>query len=153
MRSLDKIDLEILRILQEDGRITNADLAKAIKLSPPSTLQRVRQLEQAGAIRGYTAVLDAEKLGLKLTVICQVTLSLHQERAIERFVRSIEEIPEVIECYNTSGTTDYYLKILARDMKHYESLVRERLSRISGVGHINSSFVLAKHKQTMMLPL
>lgn len=153
MRPIDEIDLEILRILQNDGRVSNADLAKQVRLSPPSTLHRVRQLEQTGLIRNYTAVLDADKLGLKLTVLCQVTLSLHQEQPIERFLKNIGDINEIIECYNISGSADFFLKIVARDMKHYESLVREKLSRIPGVGQINSSFVLARHKHSQNLPI
>jgi Lrp/AsnC family transcriptional regulator, leucine-responsive regulatory protein len=153
MRVPDEIDLQIMRLLQSDGRMTNAELAKRVELSPPSTLNRVRVLEQTGYIRGYHGVIDSEKLGLKLTVLCHVSLSLHQDQAIDRFVKRVQEIPEIVECYHTSGTADFLLKIVARDMRHYEQLVREQLSRIRGVGQINSSFVLAKHKQSSGVPV
>ena len=150
---MDEIDREILRILQAEGRVTNAELAKRVGLSPPTTLHRVRFLERAGVIRGYQALIDADKVGLRLTVICQVTLSLHQEQPIERFIKSVKDVPEVVECYNVSGASDFFLKIVVRDMKHYEALVREKLSRIQGVAQINSSFVLSRHKQTTRIPI
>ncbi|HVL38917.1 MAG TPA: Lrp/AsnC family transcriptional regulator [Fimbriimonadaceae bacterium] len=150
---LDEKDLQILRLLQANGRMTNADLARAIGLSAPSTLQRVRQLELAGVLKDYVAVLDHERLGLKVTVFANIQLSLHQEQPIEQFRRAIEDIPEVIECYNVSGEHDYLLKVLVRDIRSYEKLVRERLSRIKGVGRITSSIALATYKQSHRIPL
>lgn len=150
---LDEIDMMILRLLQEDGRTTNADLARHVKLSPPSVLQRVRKLEENGVVRRYTAVLDREAMGFPLLVCTQISLALHQERAIETFRKSIVEIPEVIECLHVSGDFDFLLRIVVRDMHHYEELVRERLSRIRGVGKLQSCFVLAENKQTTELPI
>jgi Lrp/AsnC family transcriptional regulator, leucine-responsive regulatory protein len=150
---LDDTDLEILKLLQADGRITNAEIARQVGLSPPSALQRVRQLEKQGYIRGYATVLDPEKLGLRVTVLAMVSLSLHQEQPIERFRRSILGIPEVVECYHVSGEFDFLLKIHVSDIKSYEALVRERLSQIKGVRQIKSSFVLATPKYTNKLPL
>jgi Lrp/AsnC family leucine-responsive transcriptional regulator len=150
---LDEVDIQILAILQSDGRITNADLAKKVNLSPPSVLQRVRTLEQHGLIRGYVALLDAERLGYRITALAMISLSLHQEQPIERFRKAIQEIPEVLECYHVSGEFDYLLKIVVRDIRGYESLVRERLSKIKGVGQIRTSFVLNQTKSTTRLPL
>jgi Lrp/AsnC family transcriptional regulator, leucine-responsive regulatory protein len=150
---LDETDIEILRILQADGRITNADLAKRIGLSPPSALQRVRALERTGYIQGYVALLDPEKLGLRITVLAAISLSLHQEQPIERFRKSVLEIPEVVECYHVSGEFDFLLKILVKDMRSYEQLIREKVSKIRGVGQIKSSFVLATTKSTTQIPL
>lgn len=153
LKALDETDIEILRILQADGRITNADLAKRVGLSPPSALQRVRQLEQADLIRGYHAVLDPDRLGFKIMVLAMIQLALHQEQPIERFRRSVQEIPEIVECYHVSGEFDFLLKILVKDIRSYEALIREKISKIKGVGQIKSSFVLACPKQTTQIPL
>ncbi len=150
---LDEIDVQILRTLQTDGRITNADLAEKVGLSPPSTLQRVRRLEKAGLIRGYAALLDPDRLGFKVTVFASVRLELHQDQPVERFRREVMSIPEVLECYNVSGEADFLLKIIVADIKAYEALVREKLSRIRGIGQIQSSFVLATTKHTTRLPV
>ena len=145
---LDEVDLQLLTILQRDGRVTNADLAKAVSLSPPSVLQRVRALEKAGLIRGYHALLDHERLGLRITAMVMITLSLHQEMAIERFRRAVQEIPEILECHHVSGDYDFLLKVVVRDMRGYEAFIREKLSRVKGVGQIRTSFVLGTPKHT-----
>jgi len=150
---LDEIDLQILATLQADGRITNADLAKRVWLSPPSVLQRVRTLEKLGLIRGYHAILDAERMGLKITALAMVTLSLHQEQPIEGFRKAIQSIPEVLECYHVSGDFDFLLKIVVRDMRAYEQLVREQLTKIKGIGQIKTSFVLGTNKHTTKIPI
>lgn len=150
---LDEVDVQILAILQADGRITNADLAKRVNLSPPSVLQRVRTLEKAGLIRGYYGLLDAERLGFRITALAMISLSLHQEQPIERFRKAINEIPEVLECYHVSGEFDFLLKIVVRDIRGYEQLIRERLSKIKGMGQIKTSFVLAQTKYTTQLPI
>ena len=150
---LDEVDVQLLSLLQQDGRITNADLAKQVGLSPPSVLQRVRVLEKAGLIRGYFGILDADKLGLRITALAMISLSLHQEQPIERFRRSINEIPEVLECYHVSGEFDFLLKIVVRDIRAYEQLIREKLSKIKGIQQIKTSFVLATTKHTTQIPL
>lgn len=150
---LDEVDVQILALLQADGRITNADLAKKVNLSPPSVLQRVRTLEKAGLIRGYFGLLDAERLGFRITALAMISLSLHQEQPIERFRKSVQEIPEIMECYHVSGEYDFLLKIVVKDIRAYEVLIRERLSKIKGIGQIKSSFVLAVPKYTTQLPI
>jgi Lrp/AsnC family transcriptional regulator, leucine-responsive regulatory protein len=150
---LDETDVQILNLLQNDGRITNAELAKRVGLSPPSVLQRVRSLEKAGLVRGYVALLEPERLGLRITALVMISLSLHQEQPIERFRRSIQEIPEIIECYHVSGDFDFLLKVVVRDMRSYEVFLREKLSKIKGIGKITTNFVLATNKQTTQIPL
>lgn len=150
---IDQIDVQILKLLQADGRITNAEIAKRVQLSPPSALQRVRHLEKLGLIKGYRAILDHEKLGLRVTVIALIGLALHQDRPIEQFRKAIAAIPEVLECYNISGEHDFMLKIVVRDIRAYETLIREQLSKIKGVEKISSSFVLAVPKHTTQIPL
>jgi Lrp/AsnC family leucine-responsive transcriptional regulator len=149
---LDEVDVQILALLQADGRITNADLAKRVGLSPPSVLQRVRALEKAGLIKGYFALLDAERLGLKITALAMVSLALHQEQPIERFRRSINDIPEVMECYHVSGEFDFLLKIVVKDIRAYEVLIREKLAKIKGIGQIKTSFVLGTSKYNTQIP-
>jgi Lrp/AsnC family transcriptional regulator, leucine-responsive regulatory protein len=150
---LDETDVQILNLLQHDGRITNADLAKKVRLSPPSVLQRVRALEKAGLIRNYVALLEPERLGLRITAMVMISLSLHQEQPIERFRRGIQEIPEIVECYHVSGDFDFLLKVLVKDMRSYEVFLREKLSKIKGIGKITTNFVLATNKQVTQIPL
>ena len=150
---LDEVDIHILALLQKDGRITNADLAKSVGLSPPSVLQRVRALEKAGLIRGYFALLDAERLGLRALAWVQITLSLHQEQPIERFRRSIQDIPEILECYHVSGDFDFLLKVVVKDLRAYEVFVREKLSKIKGIQQIKTSMVFGTNKYTTQISL
>ena len=153
VKSLDEIDVQLLKALQADGRITNADLARLVILSPPSTLQRVRALEVAGYIKGYHARLDPPSLGLSVTVLAMVSLSLTQDRAIEQFRREVATIPEIVACYHVSGEFDYLLKIVVRDIPAYEALIRERITKIQGIGKVTSSFVLATTKDSPELPI
>ena len=148
---LDKADRHILRLLQTSGRMTNADIAREVKLSPPSTLERIRKLEQKGYIKGYTTLLDLEKLGYQIAVFAQVSLSLHQDEPIENFVDAVTAIPEVLECYHVSGEYDFLLKVVAKDMADYERVVREQLSRIRSVAKVHSCFVLRNNKLTSPL--
>lgn len=153
MKQLDDKDYEILGLLQNEGRITNAELAKRVGLSPPSVLQRVRFLERAGYITGYYAHLDAEKLNLKIKVLALISLALHQEQSLEKVIENFQAIPEVIECHHVSGEFDFLLKIVVEDMRSYEALLRERILRIKGVGQIRSSFVLGSFKESTVLPI
>lgn len=147
------VDARILQLLQEDGRISNADIARRVGLSPPSILQRVRKLEDQGYVREYAAHLEPEKLGYTLTVFALISLSLHRDQPIERFQKAVQAIPEVLECHNVSGEFDFLLKIVARDMRGYEVLVREKLSKIDGIGKIQSCFVMGTSKNTTALPI
>lgn len=153
MKNLDAKDREILQVLQTDGRITNADLAKRVSLSPPSVLQRVRHLERAGYITRYAAHLDPQMLNLKITVFALVSLALHEENALDGFIAELTEIPQVLECHHVSGEFDFLLKIVVQDMRTYEELLRNRLLKIKGLGQIRSSFVLATPKSTTDLPI
>lgn len=149
---LDEIDLDILRRLQRNGRISNAELAREVNLSSPATHERVRRLERSGVVRAYGAVLDAAEVGFGVTVYVQVTLSLHQDKPIESFRESIRQLPEVLECHNVSGDYDFLLKVVAEDIAAYEAFVRSKLSRAPGVERLQSSFVLSTAKQTLQLP-
>ena len=150
---LDDVDLHILRLLQDDGRMSNADLARTVGLSPPSVLQRVRKLEELRLIRGFAAILDSERMGFSLTVFAQISLQMHQDKPIERFRKAVSEIPEVLECHNVSGEYDFLIKVVAKDMRDYERIVREKLSKIAGTNKIQSCFVLSTAKSTPKLPI
>lgn len=149
----DEIDVQLLRLLQQDGRMSNAELARRVSLSPPSVLQRVKKLEEKGLIKDYAAVLDPEKMGFSLTVVAMVSLALHQDQPIQNFRKKVAEFPEVLECLHVSGDFDFMLKIVARDVHDYERFVSERLSAIKGIGKIHSCFVLGVNKSTTALPL
>lgn len=153
IEDLDQKDLLILQLLQADGRLTNVEIAKEIGLSPPSALQRVRRLEQAGYIVGYHAELSPEALGFGLRVYVEIRLDLHRGDEVEEFRRAMEQIPEVVRCSNVSGAFDFLLEVVCRDMAAYERLVRERLSRVPSVGRIQSCFVLSVSKSTQAPPL
>lgn len=150
---IDDVDREILRILQSDGRITNADLARRINMSAPSAHQRIRKLEEIGLITGYAAQLSRDRLGLGLLVMVMVSLALHQDQPIETFVAEASAMPEVLECLHVSGEYDFMLKVVAPDMEAYQKFVTHKLTAITGVAKITSSFVLSARKMTMELPL
>ena len=144
---LDSTDINILRALQENARITNKELAAKVHLSPSPVYERLKRLETEGYIQKYTAVLDAEKLGLGFVVFCSVKLSRVNADIADDFVSRIMDIPEVTECYNISGEYDYLLKIHAPGMKYYNQFILNVLGRIESLGSIQSSFVMNSVKQ------
>ncbi|MBR6141575.1 MAG: Lrp/AsnC family transcriptional regulator [Bacteroidaceae bacterium] len=146
--TLDKTDLQILKTLQRNAKLTTKELAEAVNLSPTPVFERQKRLERQGYIRKYVAVLDPEKLGLGLLVFCKVKLKQINHEIADSFVRRILLIPEVTECYNTSGAYDYLLKVRARDMKHYQEFILSKLGDIESVGSIESTFVMSEIKQS-----
>jgi DNA-binding Lrp family transcriptional regulator len=153
MPELDGVDLRILEILQEDARVANAELARRVGLTPTPTLERVRRLERLGVVRGYTAVVDPEALGLRLTVMASVTLAMHDAAAVDAFLRGIESLPEVMECHHLTGEADFLLKVRVADTRAYERLLRESLTQLPGVRQIRSSVVLSTPKNRTAVPL
>lgn len=151
---LDRYDRQILQVLQEDGRISNQDLADRIGLSPSPCLRRVRALEESGLIRGYRALLDAKKLGLSLMALIHISMDRHTPERFENFEAEIKAIPEVIECLLITGQdADYQLKAVVRDMDAYQELLLNRITRIPGVTGVHSSFVLRRVVDKTALPL
>ena len=145
---LDTTDLQILRALQENARLTTKELAARVHLSTTPVFERMKRLEREGFIQGYVAVLDAEKLGRGFTVFCSVKLK-QMTRAVARdFISVIRDIPQVAECYNISGEYDYLLKIQAPDMKYYNEFIINVLGTIDAIGSILSSFVMDEIKNT-----
>jgi Lrp/AsnC family leucine-responsive transcriptional regulator len=145
---LDEIDLQILRILQKNAKLTTKELADAVRLTPTPVFERQKRLERQGYIRRYVAVLNPDKLGLGLLVFCKVKLKQINHEIADAFTRRIQRIPEVTECYNTSGSYDYLLKVRARDMKQYQEFILNKLGDIENVGSIESTFVMSEVKQT-----
>jgi len=151
---LDRIDRQILDVLQQDGRINNQDLADKVGLSPSPCLRRVRALEEAGLIAGYRALLDAKKLGLSLMALVHISMDVHTPERFANFEASIRVLPEVLECLLITGqAADYQLKIVVRDMEHFQALLLGRLTRIAGVTGVHSSFVLQHVLSRTALPL
>lgn len=150
---MDNIDLQILRALQENARLTTKELAAQVHLSTTPVFERVKRLEREGFILKYAAVLDAGKLGRGFTVFCSVKLKQMTRSVARNFISVIKDIPQVIECYNISGEYDYLLKIQASDMKYYNEFIINVLGNIDSIGSILSSFVMDEIKNTHALYL
>lgn len=150
---LDPIDLRILALLQEDSRLTNKELAAAIHLSPTPTFERVKRLEREGYIEKYIAVLNAEKLNRGFIVFCYLSMKQHTYENSQRIMEAVQNIPEIVECYNISGDYDFLLKIYVQDMKTYQQFVLRILGDIDCIGSLNSSFVLGEVKNTHNLQI
>lgn len=143
---LDAVDMEILRALQKNARLTTKELAAMVNLSTTPVFERVKRLEQRGYVKGYVAVLDAEKLGRGFVVFCSVKMRCIGREIAEDFARVVRSIPEVTECYNISGSYDYLLKIHAPNMKYYQEFVLNILGNIDHLGSLESTFVMDEIK-------
>ena len=150
---LDAIDRRLLAVLQQNGRMPVTDLAEKVGLTTSPCLRRLKILEQSGTIRGYGAQVDQEKIGLPVSVFISIKLERQREEALERFENAIRKCPEVVECYLMTGTRDYLLRVVARDLADYERFLKDTLTRIDGVASIESSFALAQVKYSNTLPI
>lgn len=150
---LDAIDRRILDRLQENGRISNVDLANDAGISSSPCWRRVRELEKRGVISGYVALVDAAAVGLPVSVFVQVTLERQIETALETFEAAVKERPEVMECYLMTGDADYLLRVVVSDLPTYEAFLKDHLTRIPGIANIKSSFALNQVKYRTSLPL
>jgi Lrp/AsnC family leucine-responsive transcriptional regulator len=148
--TVDKFDLAILKVLQEDARASLQDISKRVGLSPTPCWNRIRKMEAEGVIQGYTVRIDPSAIGFTETVLVQVTLESHTDETLYDFGRTLEQIPEVLEAYLVSGDYDYYIRIAVKDTRDYERLLRERLYRIPGIRHSKSSFVLRTLKESLI---
>lgn len=142
IEKLDKIDLQILRALQENARLTTKELAAKVSLSSTPVFERLKRLETNGYIKKYIAILDAEKLNQGFMVFCKIKMERMSYDIASEFSEVISNIPEVTECYNISGSFDYLLKIYASDMKHYQSFILNVLGRIEHLAALESVFVM-----------
>ncbi|NWG26105.1 MAG: Lrp/AsnC family transcriptional regulator [Pseudorhodoplanes sp.] len=152
-RSLDSIDRKILATLQRDGRMSLADLAQQVGLSPSPCLRRVRMLEEAGVIARYVAMVDQQAVGLPVSVFVSIKLESQREEALTKFGKSIERWPEVLECYLMTGPRDYLLRVVVADLAAYERFLKQKLTRLTGIASIESSFALEQVKYTNSLPI
>ena len=149
---LDKFDRALLAALQRDARMSVQALSQEVGLTSSPCWTRLRRLEEAGVIQGYSVRIDPAAVGLPATVVVQLTLESHSDDALDAFARELAAIPEVLEAYLVSGDYDYVLRIAVADIRDYERLLRERLYKIPGIRHSKSSFVLRTLKQSP-LPL
>jgi Lrp/AsnC family leucine-responsive transcriptional regulator len=150
---LDSFDRAILALLQQDGRATNQEVADAIGLSPSPCLRRIRRLESDGLIKGYVALLDPEALGLSVTAFVRVRLDRQQDRVLEAFETAVTAFPEVMECYLMTGEADYQLRVLVPSLGAFEDFLRQKLTRIPGVGQVTTSFALRPVVTRTALPV
>lgn len=143
MHKLDKIDKQILAILQDNARISNLELAERVNLSPTPCARRVKQLEDAGVITGYHLITDPRQLGYQLSVYIAISMDKHTAERFSNFEQKLQEFPEVVSCSIVTGRSeDYLIKALVKDMAHYEEFLLHRLNRIEGIAQVHTSFEL-----------
>ena len=150
---LDKVDLQILRTLQQNARLTVKELAARVSLSSTPVFERLKRLENGGYIKRYMAVLDAEKLNQGFVVFCNVKMSSMSRDIASSFAERMQQTPEVVECYNISGSFDYLLKIHAPNMKYYQEFILNILGTVEHLGSLESVFVMDIVKQEYGIPL
>ena len=150
---LDNTDRKILKIMQANGRITNSQLSKEIGLSPAPTLERVKKLEQSGVIQSYHAKVDKEKIGLGVSTFVLVSLKGHNKENIQKFTKSIEIIDEIIECHHITGSGDFLLKVVTKDINSYQKLMLEKVTEIPVVDNLQSIVILSTFKESEVLPI
>ena len=151
--NLDRAERDILRILQRQGRISNVDLANEVGLSESPCFRRVRAMEEGGVVRGYGARLDQRALGLQVTAFVLVTLDKQDEKKQRDFLAQVEAEEHIVECHAMSGSHDYLLKVVARNMDHFSELAMQRVLKFAGVRNIESNFSLLAIKEHGALPL
>lgn len=149
----DRTDFKILKLLQENGRITNLQLASNIGLSPAPTLERVRKLENSGYIKSYHAFVDEEKLGLGIKSFIQISLDFHTHNAIPEFVEAVKHIKEVTECHHVTGQCDFILKVYVKDIKAYEAMIMEKISKIPVVKTFQTMMIMSTSKKEPIVPM
>jgi len=147
MNGMDKIDHAIIYALQNDGRLTNQELAERVNLSPSPCLRRVRNLEQSGVITGYSAQVDPKKYGLTITMFVRITLEKHNRAVITRFEEAVQSMDEIMECHLLTGSADYLLRISVIDLDDYNRFMREQLHEISGIAAIDTAFAFGEVKK------
>lgn len=154
MIELDRTDKKILQLMQDNARITNLELADKVGLSPTPCLRRVKRLEESGVIERHVTLLNAEKLGLSLVAYIGISMDRHTPDRFESFEKAINEMPEILECAIVTGQdADFLLKVVVRDMRHYEEFLLGHLTRLDGVTGVHTSFVLRKLVDKTELPV
>jgi len=149
---MDKIDLKILKLLQQNSKITNLDLSRKIGLSPAPTLERVKKLEQSGIIQSYHAKVDSKLMGLNVQTFVLVNLAWQKPNALENFLTKVKNVPEITECYIITGDADFILKLVCKDIPTYEKLLFKTLSQIDEIERLKTLMTLSKVKKEKVLP-
>ena len=149
---LDRIDLRILKILQDNSKITNLDLSKKIGLSPAPTLERVKKLEQSGIIQSYHAQVNPNSIGLSVKTFVLVSLAWQKENALNNFLDKVKDIQEIVECYIITGEADFLMKIVCKDIPTYEKLLFKTLSQIEEIERLKTLMTLSTVKDSKVLP-
>ncbi len=150
---IDETDRRILRVLQKEGRISNADLSEKVNLSASACHRRVQRLESDGVLRGYVALLDARKMGFPSTVFVEIKLQAQADDVLDAFEKAVSRVPDVLECHLMAGTADYILKVVAEDTEDFARIHRQYLTRLPGVAQMQSSFALRTVFKTTALPV
>ncbi|MCF8246607.1 MAG: Lrp/AsnC family transcriptional regulator [Saprospiraceae bacterium] len=153
MIKFDALDLRILDLLQEDAYATHKEIASKLNMTTTPIFERIKRLERDGIIRKYTAVLDRQKLGLKLAAFCDVQLKVHSTPFLEKFELEIQSIEEVQEVYHIAGMYDYLLKVVVKDMESYQAFVSKKLAALDNIGRVQSSFVMKEISHTTRFKL
>jgi Lrp/AsnC family leucine-responsive transcriptional regulator len=153
MPHFDATDARILELLQEDGSMTNTELAERIGLTPAPTLERVRKLEREGYIRKYVALVDQARMGKPVTAFVSVIMRSHGQKTADVFHRAVSRLPEVLECHHIAGEEDYLLKVVAASPIDYERFVLGKLTKIAGIEKVKTTFVLSSSKLETKIPL
>lgn len=151
MIKLDDIDISILKALQNDGKANTKELCGLLGLTKTPVYERIRRLESEGAIRGYTAIIDNDKVGLPLTVFCNVSLVVHDDLHISQFKEDVMKIEEIMDCYSTGGVFDFLIRVVLKDMEEFNRFVFEKLTKVRGIAKMQSSFVLSEIKHSNVL--
>mgnify|MGYP002785423148 CR=1 FL=1 len=152
-KQLDDKDRQLLRLLQENSRISSAELARQVNLSGPGLQKRLKKLEENGFIDGYVTLVNREALGFDLLCFTQVTLAHHQPECVGQFCDRVQQLPEVLECHHLTGEFDYLLKLVVTNHQHLEKLLTEKITQIPGVDKVRTSIVLNEIKASTSLPL
>lgn len=152
-QTLDSTDIKILQQLQKNSRLTIKELAALVQLSPSPVFERMKRLEREGFIKKYVAVLDAEKIEHGFVVFCYLSMKQHSYENAQRIMQAVQDITEIVECYNISGDYDFMLKIYTKDMKQYQQFILRILGDMDCIGSLHSTFVLAEVKNSYQLPL
>ncbi len=153
MSKLDQTDLNILKILQTDASLSAQDVASQVNLSTTPCWRRINRLEETGIVRKKVALLDADLLGMQMVTFVSISLTRNDEDSLEAFEAQVQQFPEIVECYTVTGTMDYFLKIITRDIQHFETFLRQHLARLPLIRDLHSNVAVTQIKYTTELPL
>lgn len=150
---MDTKDRQIVRLLQQDGRLTNQELSERVGLSPSPCLRRVRLLEQAGVIQGYGAIVDQQRYGLPVTAFIRVRLERHARDLVQQFEEAIRQLDEVMDCHLLTGDADYLLRVIVADLEAYERFIRRKMHAIAGIASLDTTFAYGVVKSSRTFPV